>query len=275
MGYKEERGFGKPSTEGLAATLRDGVLETPERFAADMTPFLNVQRAYQQALLWGLYDAWRANKDFAWDGVLDFILQIIKPDEFWNEEQAKGSRPRDWLISQTADLIEEGIRDDGHAFDAKLLPRAEEILLTLVKRTESELTQMGDLTTSVLNSEKGKIFSAMVNYSLRYARLFRREQTERWVETVKEDFNKRLDRLVEPSLEFSLTLGRYLPNLWYLDEKWVKDNINRIFPKEDEKHWQAAFTGYLFYSRIYSDIYALLREQGHYDKALQTQFNDE
>lgn len=74
--------------------------------------------------------------------------------------------------------------------------------------------------------------------------------------------------------EFSFTLGKYLTNLGFLDEKWVKNNINKIFPKDNEKYWQAAFTGYLINPRIYRDIYSLLRENGHYDKALQTKFDD-
>jgi hypothetical protein len=275
--YKEEQGWNKPSIGGLSEILRNSVSENPEKFANNMTPFLTVQRTYQHALLWGLLEAWRAKKDFAWDGILNFTSQIIESDEFWNEKYGEGSwNYRNWIVSQIADLIKEGTKDDNHAFDAELLPHAERILLLLVEKTESDLSEIDDIVTSVLNSSKGKIFSAMINYSLHCARLFRKEQGERWAETIKEDFDKRLNREVEPSLEFSVTLGEYLADLYYrLDEKWVRSNINRIFPKDNHEHWEAAFTGYLFYrSTVYKDLYFLLRGNGHYAKGLETNFSD-
>jgi len=276
INYKEEKGWKKPSKEGLIETLRNCVSENPEKFADDMKPFLSVQRLYQHALLWGLSEAWRAKKDFVWDGILNFVCKIIKSVKFWNEKyEERKDNYRNWIISQIADLIEAGTKDDNHAFDAELLPQAEKILLFLAEKTESDLSEMNDLVTSVLNSLKGKIFSAMINYSLRSDRLFKREQEERWVEAIKEDFDKRLDRKVEPSLEFSLTLGKYLANLTYLDKKWVIDNINRIFLKDNDIHWEAAFKGYLRYSSmVYQDLYLLLRENGHYTKALQSEFRD-
>ena len=273
--YKEEQGWNKPSIEGLSETLRNSVSENPEKFANDMKPFLTVQRVYQHALLWGLLETWRAGKDFTWNSILSFISQTIESDEFWNEKYEEGSwNYRNWIISQIGDLIKEGTKDDNHVFDTELLPQAEKILLILAERTESDLSDMGDIITSVLNSSKGKIFSAMINYSLRCARLSRKEKGEKWVEAIKEDFDKRLNRELEPSLEFSVTLGRYLANLYYLDEKWVRRNVNRIFPKDNHEHWEAAFTGYLFYSsKVYTKVYFLLRENGHYAKGLETDFS--
>jgi hypothetical protein len=275
--YKEEQGWKKPSIEGLSESLRNIATENPEKFANDMAPFLTVQRTYQHALLWGLSEAWRAKKDFIWNDILNFISQIIESDVFWDEKYEEGSwNYRNWIISQIADLIKEGTKDDNHAFDAELLPHAEKILLILVENTESNLFEMDDLVTSVLNSSKGKIFSAMTNYSLRCARLFRKEQEDRWAEAIKEDFDKRLNREVEPSLEFSVILGEYLANLHYLDGEWVRSNINRIFPKDNDAHWRAAFTGYLFNSStVYTKLYFLLRENKHYAKGLETNFSDQ
>ena len=274
--YKEEQEGEMQFAEELSESLRNSVSENPDKFTNDMAPFLTVQRTYQHALLWGLLEAWRAKKDFAWDGILNFASRIIESDEFWDEKYEEESwNYRNWIVSQIADLIKEGTKDDNHAFDAELLPHAEKILLILVEKTESDLSEMDDIITSVLNSSKGKIFSAMINYSRHYARLFRKEQGDRWVEAIKEDFDRRLSRKVEPSLEFSVILGEYLANLYYLDEEWVRSNINRIFPKDNDAHWRAAFTGYLFSSStVYAKLYFLLRETGHYTKGLETNFSD-
>jgi len=260
--------------EGLSDLFKNCVSENPEKFTNNIKPFLNTPRIYQHALLLGLSEAWRLKKDINCQVVFDLINNLITPDDFWNKEYS-GFNYRNWIISRIAELIEDGTKDDNHAFSPNLLSEAGKILLILVEKTKSDLTDMVDLVTSVLNSTKGKIFSAMVNYSLKYAHLYKREDEERWVNSIKEDFTKRLDRKIEPSLEFSLILGEYLTNLYWLDKKWVSDYINTIFPIDDEDHWKAAFTGYLFYSsKIYKDIYFLLRENGHYSKAIKTELSD-
>ena len=260
--------------EGLSDTFRDCISENPEKFTNNIKPFLNVPRIYQYALLLGLNEAWRSKKELNWQVVFDFISKLLTSDDFWNEEY-KDSNYRNWIISRIAELIEDGTKDDNHAFGPELLPEAEKILLILVEKTKFDLSDMKDLVTSVLNSTKGKIFSAMINYSLRYARLYKRKNEERWVNSIKEDFTKRLNREIEPSLEFSVILGEYLANLYWLDKKWVTDNLNKIFPKDNDTYWKAAFTGYLFYSsRVYKDLYFLLRKNEHYAKAIKTEFND-
>ena len=48
------------------------------------------------------------------------------------------------------------------------------------------------------------------------------DQANRWPQAIKADFTKRLDRNVEPSFEFSFTLGACtLTYLLHLDKEWV------------------------------------------------------
>ncbi|MFA5252289.1 MAG: hypothetical protein WC454_06875, partial [Phycisphaerae bacterium] len=172
-------------------------------------------------------------------------------------------------------LIEKGANYEGNLFGDELLPEIEKILLTLVEKTEAEKPQMTRLIDHVLNSPKGKIFSAIIHYSLCYSR-FKKDEKIRWPETIKRDFTKRLDRSIESSIDYSVTLGMYLGTILYLDKEWVFDNIEKIFPKNDPTHWDAAFGGYLSSSpRIYGESYQLLRKNSHYTKALDTEFNDD
>ena len=53
------------------------------------------------------------------------------------------------------------------------------------------------------------------------------------------------------------------------------DNIAYIFSKQDESHWEAAFSGYLFRPRISKDCYSLFKKRGDYQKALNTDFEDQ
>ena len=259
----------------LVETLQECVKANPQRFTDALHPFRGVRNRYQHSILSGLLNAWRDKQELDWGALLEFIHPILSAEQFWTEHPEERFNYRDWIISTTADLIAEGTRDDKHAFDVHLLPLAEKILMVLVNKPEPGVLILEDFSFQVLDSVRGKVFSAMVDYALRYARINNPKQDIRWPQSIREDFTKRLDRSVEPSFEFSFTLGHYLPNLLYLDKEWVVDNINRVFSQRDESHWRVAFWGYLFRSGISEDLYSLLKKRGHYQKALNTDFADQ
>ncbi len=264
----------EPSAEGLRETLEEYVTIEPRKFADDFQPFYGVQLQYQCSLLQGFLKAWRDKKKFNWTALLEFIHYILASKQFETVEHTTELNYRDWILAATAELIKAGTTDDEHAFDVQLLPLAEKILLVLAEKVKSDNSAVSDAPITVLNSTPEKVFSVMVDYALRFARTNETENEIRWPQAIKADFTKRLDRSLESSFEFSFTLGAYLPNLMYLDKEWVVSNINRIFPQQDEYHWRAAFSGYLYNYQIYADLYSLLKERGHYRKALNTNFVD-
>jgi hypothetical protein len=273
--FREKTGVRTPSKEGLAETLQKCVSNKPEKFSENLSPYLSVPEIYQHYILWGLTEACRNRRNFSWNNVLNFISQLLESTNFWNIKQAEDeSDYRNWIVSQIADLVDEGLLKD-HTFENGTFSLAEDILLTLAQKANSDFHNMGDLTTSVLNSSKGKIFSALIDYSMRLSHSNIEGEERKWKESIKSEFNTRLDRDFEPSVEFSYILGKYISHLFYLDEYWTKENIDEIFLADQDKHWEAAFTGYLFYcSKIDKRIYFLLREKGHYKKAIQTKFGD-
>ena len=275
--YKgDERGWKTPSREGLEDALYHAVKSTPNKFDSNLKPFLEVSLNYQYRIILGFCDAWKEKKEIKWSVVLDYCKQIIYSDDFWERIYKEGEyHYRNWIISHISDLLVEGTKDDTHAFAKDYLPVAEEIILTMLEKTESDLRYPDDLITATLNSAKGRVFSALVNYALRIARLNKDKKAQiRWSEKIRDEFTRRLNRNIEPSLEWSVSLGEYLSNLYYLDKSWVKKNINSIFLRENEEHWQAGMEGYLFGSRVYDSLYELLKSSGHYQKAIYAEFKN-
>ena len=274
--YQETVIIGMPilAGRGLADTLAEYVESKPQRFTDNLLPFQSVRNLYQSSLLQGFLNAWKDKKEFDWAVLLGFIRHILTSEHFWTEQYEDGFNYRNWVLSTAADLISEGTKDDTHTFDAQLLPLAEEILLILVDKAQQSVSNLNNLPTDVLNSDRGRVFSAMIDYAWRFACTNESEYTDcQWPYAIRADFTKRLDRNVESSLEFSYTLGFHLPYLSYLDKEWVHLNINRIFPQRDEDHWQAAFSGYLLHG-VREEFYLLLKAHGHYQKALNTHFVD-
>ena len=271
-----------PTEEGLARTLKECVGTSPQQFTDDLQSFQEVKNFYQHSLLYGFLDAWRDKKEFDWTALLKFIHQLLSSERFWDEQHETGLNYRDWVLSVVADLVTDGTKNDKYAFDVQLLPLAEEILLILVGKVKAEDSviatrdgiQTVDLPLTFAGSVKGKTFTAMVDYALRFARTNNIKQGSRWPLSIKREFTNRLDRSIEPSIGFSFALGAYLPNLLYLDKEWVISNIDNIFPQQDEDYWRVAFSGYLFYSDIREELHYLLKAHGHYQKGLNTDFTN-
>ena len=262
-----------PTERGLVETLEEYVALNPQRFVNDLQPFQGVRNFYQYWILRGLLKAWRDKREFDWTKLLDFIYQLVSSERFWTEHHETSYRGHSKWIFAVAELIEAGTRDSTHAFDAELLPLAEKILLLLVEKVELRPSTFESVPMAVVNSDRGCVFSAMVNYALQFARVHSNDQANRWPQAIKADFTKRLDRNVEPSFEFSFTLGMYLTYLLHLDKEWVIGNIDHIFPQQDEYHWHVAFSGYLLYSpHLYEPIYSAFKKHGHYQQALNSDF---
>ena len=259
----------------LGEMLKGCVEVNPQRFTDNLCPFQEIHNLYQYFILLGFAKAWRDKKEFDWAKVLAFINRIFSSEWFWLKQQHTDLDYRNLVLSATADLLTSGTEDETHAFDVQLLPLAERILFILVENAQPSVATLGNFpATTIENSAKAKVFTAIMSYSLRFARVNSAKQGIRWSQAIKDDFTKRLDPNVEPFCEFSFALGSYLPYLSYLDQEWVVSNINHIFSQEDEDHWQAAFSGYLLSAQIDPSLHKLLKEKGHYRKALNTDPTD-
>jgi len=279
-GYKDEgeRGIERVSAEGLWSCLTQCCQEEAEKFAADMDPFWDVPAACQSAILRGFNEAWNARKEFSVDKVLEFIEQLVMDKGFW--EGSYGDEElnyRNRMISEIADFIENGTRSDEHAFDRGVLRQIQTILVILSGKDKapSLISDERLVLNSVLGSPRANVFSAMVLYALRYARVFKKNEKVRWPDGMRDDFVKRIDMNVEPKPDFLLTVMRYLPNIAYLEQEWIFEHLDSVFSLEDEERWRLVFEGYLGYSsQVYERLYKALRDKRHYAKAVGTQLSE-
>ena len=194
-----------PTEEGLAKMLKEYVGMNPQRFTNDLLPFQDVQNFYKNWILHGFLEAWRNKKEFDWTALVEFICQILLSERFWTEEHTADCNYRQWTLISIAELITSGTEDDDCAFDERLLPLVERILLILVEKVEPSDFGFINRLSDIPSSGRSKVFLAMVNYSFWFSRTNNTTQENcRWPQTIRKDFTRRLNRSVEPSLEFFL-----------------------------------------------------------------------
>ncbi|MNJ88222.1 hypothetical protein D3C87_57630 [compost metagenome] len=264
---KQQHSFMGPSVEGLIDILILSIRNNPQKYNVNCNEFINAPSAILYTWIRGLEESWRDDKkEFECDEILNTVCQILESEEFWNSHNSDGEYNR-WFVSNLISFINHGTRYDNHAFDFKLLPLIKKILFIILEKDLSPVFDYNDLSMTVLNNSKGKVYEALFQYSLRLARVENKEN-ERWDNEVKELITKEIEKEEDNPLLFHV-IGQFLPNIQYLDENWLIENFNKLFPITSETNWSASINGYFYYHRRLSKIFfKLFIEGGHIQKVL-------
>lgn len=258
INFKEHRGIREPTEMGLAEILTTAVKLNPDKFSKELNIYEKSPPIYHHALLNGFSQAWNDNKKINWEEILEYVLYTLKKENK-QEDSSEGFDYYEWFISQACRLIKDGTKSDEHAFDEKLLPLAKEILLFVNMKVIAGEYSGDDYVNFIFNSTKGNLLNAMLNYSLRLARV--RTENE-WDNDIQKIYDDELN--TNPSLELHTHLALHIRNFLYLNEEWVKKKVRFIFPEDKPEHLHAALDGYLFNSTVYNETYQMLKNADVY-----------
>lgn len=260
--------------EGLAETLLAATRENPEKFVSDLLPFLNLPYRYVYSLLDGILEAYKSGKsNLDWGSIWAFISSYIDRDLFWGDKLQSGDSElrranHEWIVGKVAELIKYATHADETAIEAKYNSQMQEILFVFIKHLSREYADENkDPIFHFLNSTEGKTTEALLNLSLRCARLNQKEgKTPIW----NADLKAKYEELLKDKIYDAYTvLGEYLPNFNYLDKLWVQARVKE-FERLEDKAWFTFIVGYLYSPKVYDDLYAMMRQ--HYVRALSYDF---
>jgi len=259
---KQDHDFMGPSVDGLIDMLTLTVRNNPNKYITECTPIVESPSQIRYAWIRGLGESWRdEKKKFECAEAFNVVLQIIQKKEFWESHNSDDNYSR-WFISSLLSFIEDGLRDDNHAFNADELPIVKEILFNILENDTYPVFDHSDLSMTVLNNSKGKIYMTLFQYSLRLARLEGKD-SDRWDNDIKKLITQKIELNDDTPLLFYV-IGQFLPNIHFLDESWMIDNFNKLFPVEAKNNWSAAMSGYFFHHRRPNKIhFKLFMENNH------------
>jgi hypothetical protein len=259
-----------PTVEGLTSAIGAAVETNPDVFLENLPQVLALRPTYQSAVIEGLRRAWeanaRANWGRGWERLVGFFEQLVKNEQFW--EQAEDPR-QPWVVIAVADCLKAGTKQDDRAYDPALLPRTQLVLAELLKREPGVAAPSDDAMFQAMNTTKGRVIEALYSQALRAARVS--DQTDKthrksWVE-IKPLFEAELALCKNSNFEFSTLTANYLPQLQYLDDKWVDEHVEEVFPTEYEANAVTAFDG-LAYASFTKQLYELVASHGVVQRGL-------
>ncbi len=269
---KKQR-FGEPSFEGLGRNLEELIKKYPQEFSKKSLIFWRekVRPVYIYHLFYGLIQAIKENKKVNWDKVIKLMVKITLEGDLYEYEKQDRLEP-DWNSVFRAEmrLLNEGL-SASCSIPFKERKKVWEIIGRLSNHPEPDLEyekKYGgdnmDPATLSINTIRGETIHGVINYALWCSRNLKKKIL---VEEAKKVLEEHLHTEKEKTLTVRSVYGWRLPNLVYLDKKWVKKNLDKIFPKEKslESFWLSAFETYLS-NPVYKDIFELLEKE--YDKAI-------
>lgn len=276
---EEGDGFRESGRSGLIKAFRSVVKNNPDAILLNINLFVDKDLAYSHQIIEGFRELWKNKENIGWDKawqvLLDFCQKLVSRDDFWSEENSRERNTyianRQWLVSSISGLIEDGVRSDEHAFNITLLSQSFDLIITLLSRQEGENFDISrDSVSIAINSPRGKCIEALINHALRTMRqidLLGETKESVWSKYV-DIFNEELNKQENGEFEFVTLVANYLPNFLYMANDWVIKNLPMIFNKDNHQAWVSAFDGYSYVGTVYENIYAFLRDEGHFSAAL-------
>lgn len=264
---EQDHDFMGPSIDGLVDMLTLAVRNNPNKYNSVCKPLFDCPSQIRYAWIRGLGESWRDEKQsFECAEIFNSVLEVIRKKEFWESHNTDDNYCR-WFVSSLLSFIEDGLRNDNHAFNPDQLPLIKEILLVILKNDNYPVFDHSDLSMTVLNNSKGKIYMTLFQYSLRVARIEGKE-SDRWDSDIKKLITQKIELVDDNPLLFYV-IGQFLPNIHYLDENWMVQNFKKLFPLDSKTNWSASISGYFFYHRRPNRIhFKLFMESSHLQQAL-------
>ena len=273
-----------PTVGGLADLLKITVEEDPDKFTNNLLPFLDCGFLYAHEILWGFEDAFKKGKVINWEEILGFISLYISIQDFWDDKYiVEGDNWRVdhlWILGSFGSLIKTGVRDYSRPFPENNLQLVIKILSDIIDKLLSSKKDITKITNDIkkdyinyaLNSFFGKLIEGLIqiifrinNFELKTGKVFKKN----W----KEEIIKKYDEILNKNVpEGYVWLGFYLPDLYLrLNKQWVKSKI-LMLSRIKNINWAPFIEGYLFNSRVYKELYELMRK--NYLKAIDIEFEN-
>lgn len=270
--------FDAPSREGLGRTLESDVQARANDYVQNAILFVNenLPFVYHTHYFRGLENAIKKQERFALTNVItlcEFIVDQEK-DKFQKQEYEEGLSSAKLAVVH---LLEELFKGKEPYIENDLLEKGGQIIVKLLHQEEpfpdNEQATNYDPATHSLNCIHGVAMHCLVAYSFYCERKRKKENGDQgmpmMITLVKETLTEELDKTKNPSLAVHSVLGWYFPQFIYLDKEWALENREKIYPVEAEmaKYWQAAWSAYIRFSDVYTNVFPELLKQ--YQRALE------
>jgi hypothetical protein len=275
--YEPSDQFFGPSPEGLARTVSSLAEVEPERISTLMPRFLELRPIYSQWVLIGLQKALREDRAVNWESLLEPLLSLapVRPDQEQVGLDEDNVGRWSWVRREVAGTLEAGLRSTKSSIPFRLRELVWQILEVLVEdpepSNEYEERYGGsnmDPPMLALNTTRGRAMHAVVAYALwARGRLINGGDAPGpgfdAMPEVRSVLNRHLRTAHDSSVAVRSVYGQRLPWLALIDEAWVAQSVDQIFPSNAAlaQLRDAAWFSYIVYCQPFNSMARVLHRQ--------------
>lgn len=232
LNFENKSNWDEPNIDGFADELEKAVDINPQKYTSILNNLYNAGYIYIYHILSGFASAWKADRDFNCEEVLEFCLNYISSDAFVknqipNNDEIKSNK--NWIYGNIASLISTGCQNDQHSFGTSSLPKVQQLLLKIIPQFQLKDIDAGvetDFVMYSINSSYGKLLRALIDYSLKLARDTENENKEnKWKKDLNIIYNQSLE---EGSYEAFTFLGMYFQQFMFLNDGWLREKLKKL-----------------------------------------------
>lgn len=266
--------LGGPTIEGQGDALRAAVVAEPMRFAAAAMSFRGLDYTYVRAIFGGLDDVMRAGTaaPFEWGPVLDLASWVLAQPPVPVRSSWSQDPDWSWTRKAIADLVHEGLGERAMEISFAEADQVWSLISALAEEadaraprgtdTEDEAADEEDALSAALNSTRGEALQAAISFAAwRWRHLGKPANAITDAPAASEFLARHVDHRQDPSLAARGVFGSRLPNLIALDETWVREHLDLLFPASADLVRRLTWQSYVMWNRPYTGVRAVISDE--------------
>jgi hypothetical protein len=276
---KPNEGFGlqRISYEGFASEIANLICSNPDYYKDQLKEICLIRPDYSVAIL----NRW-SNPEFKeaipWEIVISLFENLLIIDSVWDNESKKVFDGETWSNVRLgiARLLDIAVINEEKRIPDGLLENVQTLLMQLVDdpdpTPDADKPLDGwfghnDPRTVALNHVRPVSLTALIHCAVlvtKYEASTREiVQSKRFLQpTLRKKLCDKLDVSMEPSSAVRSVFGSFIPTLNWLDQIWLIENLDLIFPtaQDDESIWMfiSAWDSYIL-NRYSGDIFEIMK----------------
>lgn len=255
----------RESISGFGMELESAISENYLKFIDSLNIFLTINQEYQYFIIRALSKNIRSYTNDEFKKSIEYIYSIV--------ERMENNHINSRIMSPISEFIE---KISSSEINIEISDEIIEKLIDIFSLLNSKINyykENDEHQSDILNSNEGQYYSSLIIFSLKIARANKDtlSKNERWNSTLKSIIQNDLEN--KKSFQLYEIIGRYLANIYYLDEEWIKSKLDNLFIDCNDIYSRSVYVGYFSTPTVYLDIYKDIQEIGVIEKALKYDFD--
>lgn len=264
--FKEPNDFkNKTNKRGFCREIEKTIADNYEKFINKLTLLLKIPIDYQHSILRALNSNIINYSIEELSLYINYIKKLITHFEYTEKRNPLVSEFSEFIskISLSESNIQINKESAGEIID----------LFDLLKERIKYYNPLESNKSDILNSNEGQFYTSIIIFSLKIARdKLNDDESIKWNLKLKEIIET--DMNTKKSFQLFEVIGRYLPNLFYLDENWIKGKLEYLFMSDFNIYIESSYKGYFSNHTVYLKIFEELNSIGAIEKALNHTFKE-